>query len=75
MIMDRWNSVYCFTIDDNMRFLEECTKNNLDSIFDHPYVAMLQRIHFTYGTKIQLNMYYCYTQNEFSLADVSLIYT
>lgn len=74
MIMDRWNSVYCFTIDDNMRFLEECTKNNLDSIFDHPYVAMLQRIHFTYGTKIQLNMYYCYTQNEFSLADVSDIW-
>lgn len=71
----RWEAgVYCFTIDDNIRFLEECTVNNSDSIFEHPYLAALQRVHFTYGTKFQLNMYYCYELNSFSLADVPNIW-
>ena len=70
MIAGREEGVYCFTIDDNIRFLEECTKSNLSSIFDHPYPAMLRKMHFTYGTKFQLNMYYCYALNEFSLTDV-----
>ena len=70
MIAGRAAGVYCFTIDDNICFLEECTKSNLSSIFDHPYPAMLRKMHFTYGTKFQLNMYYCYALNEFSLTDV-----
>lgn len=70
MIAGRAAGVYCFTIDDNIRFLEECTKSNLGSVFDHPYPAMLRRMYFAYGTKFQLNMYYCYALNEFSLADV-----
>ena len=49
---------YCFTIDDNIRFFEESTKNNLDSLFNHPYLAMLQDMHFLYGAKFQLYVYY-----------------
>ncbi len=49
---------FCFTIDDNIRFLKEITEKNLKSIFEHPYLAMLRRLHKTFGVKIQLNLFY-----------------
>lgn len=61
---------YCFTVDDNIRFLEECTKQKLSSIFTHPYLGMLRRMHLKYGVKVQLNMFYSYLPNVFSLSDV-----
>lgn len=61
---------YCFTLDDNIRFLEEATRREYRSIFEHPYPNLLLRLHQTYGTKFQMNMYYSYTPGGFSLADV-----
>lgn len=49
---------FCFTIDDNIRFLKELTQQNCESIFDHPYVAMLKRLHERFDLKIQLNLFY-----------------
>ena len=49
---------FCFTVDDNIRFLKELTENNYSSIFDHPYLAMYQRLHKAFGLKVQLNLFY-----------------
>lgn len=49
---------FCFTIDDNIRFLMELTRQQPDSLFDHPYPAMLRRLHESFGVKIQLNLFY-----------------
>lgn len=49
---------YCFTIDDNIRFLREIAENHYDSIFEHPYLALLKSLHIRFGVKIQLNVFY-----------------
>ena len=49
---------YCFTVDDNIRFLKEVTQNPKGSIFEHPYMAMYQRLHQRFGLKVQLNLFY-----------------
>lgn len=60
--------VYCFTLDDNIRFLEESVRGGLPSLFQHPYPALLRRCHQIYGAKFQLNMYDSYAPGGFSLA-------
>ena len=45
---------FCFTVDDNIRFLKELTENPVDSIFAHPYLAMYQRLHVKFDLKVQL---------------------
>ena len=52
------NKRFVFTIDDNIRFLEELTQENFPSLFAHPYTKMLQALHEKYGIKIQLNLFY-----------------
>jgi len=59
---------FCFTIDDNIRFLKEITEENMNSIFDHPYPAMLRRLHERFGIKIQLNLFYRMTDFDLSMA-------
>ena len=49
---------YCFTVDDNIRFLKEIAEHEYGSIFEHPYAAMLKRLHERFDTKIQLNLFY-----------------
>lgn len=49
---------FCFTVDDNIRFLKELTEGNYPSVFDHPYLAMYRRLHETYGVCVQLNLFY-----------------
>ena len=49
---------YCFTIDDNIRFLKEITEGAPSSLFHHPYTGMLRRLHERFGIKIQLNLFY-----------------
>lgn len=49
---------YCFTIDDNIRFLKEITAAAPSSLFQHPYMGMLRRLHERFGIKIQLNLFY-----------------
>lgn len=49
---------FCFTIDDNIRFIKELSESGAKSLFDHPYPAMLRRLHERFGIKIQLNLFY-----------------
>ena len=49
---------FCFTVDDNIRFFKEITEQGLGSIFEHPYLAMLRRLHKRFGVKIQLNLFF-----------------
>lgn len=61
---------YCFTLDDNIRFLEECTRFGYQSIFQHPYMALFRRMHEKYHAKFQFNMYDSYSAGGFSLSQV-----
>lgn len=63
---------YCFTVDDNIRFLKELTLNPRGSAFDHPYLAMYKRLHDKFGLKVQLNLFY--QMPEFGLSMVSQRY-
>lgn len=56
---------YRFSVDDNIRFLQELTEGDYESVFDHPYLKMYKDIHDKYDTKIQLNLFY--TMNGFDL--------
>ena len=49
---------FCFTIDDNIRFLKELSRQGMGSLFEHPYLAMLGRLHQRFGLKVQLNLFY-----------------
>ena len=49
---------FCFTVDDNIRFLKEISERQYKSIFDHPYLAMYLRLHKEFGLKVQLNLFY-----------------
>ncbi|MBR7185615.1 MAG: hypothetical protein IKD37_08425 [Clostridia bacterium] len=49
---------FCFTVDDNIRFLKEITAQGYRSLFDHPYPAMLRRLHERFSLKVQLNLFY-----------------
>lgn len=60
---------YRFSVDDNIRFLQELTEGDHASVFDHPYLKMYKDIHEKYGTKIQLNLFY--TMNGFDLTMVT----
>lgn len=60
---------FCFTVDDNIRFFKEITKNGYNSIFEHPYLLLYKRLHEKFGLKVQLNLFYrC---EDFSLSDFS----
>ena len=63
---------FCFTVDDNIRFLKEITENHRTSIFDHPYIAMYKRLHEEFGLKIQLNLFY--QMENFDLSQMSDAY-
>ena len=49
---------FCFTVDDNIRFLKESCERGYGSIFHHPYAALLRRLHERFDLKIQLNLFY-----------------
>ncbi len=59
---------FCFTIDDNIRAFRESAERGLESIFEHPYFAMLRRLREATDLKVQLNMFY--EAGGFSLADM-----
>lgn len=60
---------YVFTIDDNIRFLQEITEQGC-APFAHPYFGLLLRLHARYGVKIQLNLFFSYAPGGFSLCEV-----
>lgn len=49
---------YRFSIDDNIRFLQELAHMGSASLFDHPYLALLRSLHGEFGAKIHLNLFY-----------------
>lgn len=49
---------FCFTVDDNVRFLKELTRTDTNSLFDHPYLQVFQRLHEGLGIKVQFNLFY-----------------
>jgi len=63
---------FCFTVDDNIRFLKEITESNCKSIFDHPYLAMYKRLHDEFNLKVQLNLFY--RMEGFALSAMSSAY-
>ena len=49
---------FCFTVDDNIRFLKELNEGSYPDIFSHPYLRMYRRLHEKYDLKVQLNLFY-----------------
>ena len=49
---------FCFTVDDNIRFLKELMETTPVDMFRHPYLAMYRRLHEALGVKVQLNLFY-----------------
>lgn len=49
---------FCFTVDDNIRFLKELNEGSYPDIFSHPYLRMYRRLHEKYALKVQLNLFY-----------------
>ncbi|MBR4873557.1 MAG: hypothetical protein IKV00_06950 [Clostridia bacterium] len=49
---------FCYTVDDNVRFLKELNEGRYASLFDHPYLAMYRRLHEAYHLRVQLNLFY-----------------
>ena len=60
---------FIFTIDDNIRFLQELTEHNSASLFSHPYTNMLKELHEVYGIKVQLNLFY--QNSSFTLSQMT----
>ena len=60
---------FCFTVDDNIRFLKELSENCFASIFDHPYLAMYRELHEKFDLKMQLNLFY--RMEDFDLSQMS----
>ena len=51
---------YQFSLDDNIRFLMNLTKNKdvYKTMFEDPYLALLKKIHDKHGSKFHINIYY-----------------
>ena len=60
---------FCFTVDDNIRFLKELNEGSYPDIFSHPYLQMYRRLHEKYGLKVQLNLFY--EADEFNLSQMT----
>ena len=63
---------FCFTVDDNIRFLKEITENRYPSIFDHPYLATYKCLHKEFDLKVQLNLFY--RMEDFDLSQMTDAY-
>ena len=60
---------YRFSIDDNSFFLRDIHQQAYDSLFDCWYLALLRRLHETYGAKFVLNVYFT-TDDGFDLTQL-----
>lgn len=49
---------YRFSLDDNIWFLRDIARQRYRSLFENPYMALWQRLHRTYGTKVHCNLYF-----------------
>lgn len=62
---------FCFTVDDNIRFLKELTEGSYASIFTHPYLGVYKRLHDALGVKVQLNLFYQMADGSFDLSKMT----
>ena len=60
---------YNFFIDDNSFFFTDIGRQNPRSLFDHFYLAFLQRMHREYGTKFTVNLFYHNDHHDFTITD------
>ena len=60
---------FCFTVDDNIRFLKELNEGNFGSLFDHPYLKLYRHLRERYQLRVQLNLFY--EQGDFDLSSMS----
>lgn len=60
---------FCFTVDDNIRFLKELTARRFEGLFEHPYLNTYKRLHERFGLKVQLNLFY--ESEDFNLSDMT----
>ena len=49
---------YRFSLDDDIWFLRDIAEKQYRSLFDNPYMALWKRLHDTYGTKVNCNLYF-----------------
>ncbi|MBR5231814.1 MAG: hypothetical protein IKW00_06145 [Clostridia bacterium] len=49
---------FCFTVDDNIRFLQSLSAGKEESLFENPYLALFKHLHEKYDLKVQLNLFY-----------------
>ena len=64
-----------FFIDDVIWVFRDLTRQNPESLFDHPFLAHLKEAHAQYGLKVQLNLFYqtdrYYGNDEFNLSEMT----
>lgn len=62
---------YRFSLDDNIWFLRDIAEKRYRSVFENPYMALWKRLHDTYGTKVNCNVYFqCEDFNLTMMPDV-----
>lgn len=68
VVWDRYSQPrYRFTIDDNIYFLRDIAQKQYRSLFECPYLAMLQGMNKKYGAKFSLNLFYA-DEADFNLS-------
>ena len=65
---------FTYFVDDNIRFLENLTKNRPASIFDDPYLKAHKELHDKYGLKVQFNLFYETLDKSWNLAKMTDAY-
>ena len=63
---------FCFTVDDNIRFLRDLTHLRPASMFENAYLAFYRSLHERYGLKVQLNLFY--ESKDFNLSQMTDAY-
>ncbi len=68
------NKKYRFSLDDNIWFLQNLTKNadKYNSMFEDPWLGLLRSMNEKYGTKFHLNIYFeCPEHGGFNLTQMT----
>lgn len=68
------NKYSTYFVDDNIRFLENLTKNRPASLFDDPYLKFHKELHEKYGLKVQFNLFYENIDKTFNLSQMTDAY-
>jgi len=59
---------FTYFVDDNIRFLENLTKNRPASIFDDPFLKAHKELHEEFGLKVQFNLFYSNLEKTWDLS-------